>query len=218
MRKFFLAAIAAFVLFYIHTPALAGSKLVNLLLDTGPGGALFRDPVYDKRAAVILKGILADVKLAYGDTLSLRTFGNPSMMDQVRKQDWNREILFSYRGAKVDDVPSFIDKQMAGLSHMQADAQSDLMHGLDNLATAMACDTHDVTTVIMSNGIETGQVSGNSFTLNRIPRGTPFCGRVVFLGLWVIDPNPVPGMKTEAERLFVNFAKKVGFTNVQIKR
>ncbi len=198
--------------------ASAKPKTVNILIDFGPGGTALRNPAYRPRAVAAVNQILADLMLAQGDTLSLRTFGNPSFLDQVAKTAFNRDVTFTFRGAKVEDLPAYIDQKIAALATIQPDAKSDLMYALGDLANNNTCATNDVTTIILSNGIEAGEISGNRFFLRDVPHGTPFCGSAYFVGLWVNDPNPTPGLKAEGEKLFLKLAREIGFQNAEIRR
>lgn len=194
-------------------------KAVQIMADIGPGGAPMRDPTYNARVASLLTEAVSAVGLKDGDTLALRTFGNPSVIDHLKIADWNRDITFSYRGNKVEDLPVYLKSRMDQLSKIEPQAQSDLMFGLTELLPQISCESHDVTTILLTNGIESGTVTGNEFTLNNIPQGGGFCGDLIIIGLWVIDPKPVPGLRSEAEKLFVDLAGELGFNgHVVIKR
>lgn len=204
--------------FCLADAASAKPKAVNILIDSGPGGAGVRNAAYRPRVITTVNQILAALSLGQGDTLSLRTFGNPGLLDQMAKSDFNRDVTFTYRGAKVEDLPAFIDQKITALASVQPDAKSDLMYALGDLATNSKCATSDVTTIILSNGIEAGEISGDRFLLKDVPHGKPFCGSAYFVGLWVNDPNPVPGMKAEGEKLFLQLAADIGFQNAEIRR
>ena len=193
-------------------------KKVVIMADVGPAGEIFRDPVMAKHTAETLNTLLAALKLDKGDTLELRTFGNPSLFDRLKKPEWNRAITFSYRGAKVEDMASFIDQRIAALAQLAPEEHSDLMFALADLAPDEKCSDHDVTTVVLTNGLEVGEISGNVFSLNDIPPGSPFCGKAYFLGLWTADAKPIPGMKAKAQELFVQLAKKIGFADAEVVR
>lgn len=149
----------------------APSKAAQIPIDAGPGGDIFRKAPYQRRAAKLVNEELSAMDLGQGDKLVLKTFGNASLLDHLELVDFNREIEFSYRGARVEDVGPFIDKRIAALSEVPAHTTSDLMSGLAELDSLKICeDFDDVTTIVLTNGIEAGRLQAATLSCLARPR------------------------------------------------
>lgn len=221
MRNPIIATLAVCAIFcgVIAAAQDAPSQAAVMLMDVGPGGNIFRNPAYAAQASLIVNEELGALNLQNGDSLVLRTFGSPDMVDQLALADWNWSINFAYRGAQAKDIPPFIDERIAALAEVPAQASSDLMVGLADLSGMGLCEKHQtLTTIILSNGIESGEVSGQDFILPGPPSDARLCGRVVWVGLWVDDPVPVPGLKAPALELFIQLAKQLGASDAEVRR
>lgn len=189
-----------------------------VLIDVGPGGDIFRNAVYAAQATEIVNAELAALSLGEGDTLILKTFGSPNLLDHLTLTEWNRNITFAFRGAQVRDIPGFMDARITNLAGVPTHPASNLTAGLAELATMGLCKDHEVVTIVLSNGLEIGEVSGQDFLLPSPPPDARLCGRIVWVGLWVDDPAPVPGLRSEALDLFIQFSELMGVTDVAIRR
>lgn len=220
MKTYMTLTAAALALAFTSVGATAqqGAKAVRVLIDIGPGGSPFRHAVYADHAGDMVAGVIDQIGLQDGDMLQIKTFGSASLMDHLEMRNLNLNVTFSYRGAKAEDVGSYLAEQIGGLKDITPHDNSDLMAALGHLSRESLCDTHDVTTFILTNGIQVGTTEGPQFTLHNPPKGTPFCGDLIYVGLWVDDPAPVPGLQASAETLFLDLAKMIGFENADIVR
>ncbi len=189
---------------------------LQLLGDVGPGGSPVREAVYRPRIGDLL---LEEAKgLGDGDMIMLRSFGNPNLIEHLALADWNRDIPFGYRAGKAEDIPGFVTTRMNQLAEIEPHGVSDLMFALRELALQTPCGTHNVTTVIITNFIEIGEVEGNRFWLRNILQEAPFCGDLVIIGAWVVDHNPVQGLREPALAFIEETFKQMGFRNVAFRR
>ncbi|MEP2942680.1 MAG: hypothetical protein ABJO72_02670 [Hyphomicrobiales bacterium] len=219
MRKILISV--AFVLSLSH-PALAQdgrSKVLQILGDIGPGGSPVRESVYAPRVSDILREEAMALNLGDGDAIMLRSFGNPNLIAHLAFADWNRDIPFGYGDGQAEDIPGFIGTSVSKLAEITPHDSSDLMFALRELSYQTPCGgTADLTTVIISNFIEVGEVKGDQYWWRDIMPGSPFCGDLMIIGAWVVDHNPVQGLREPALAFIQEKFKKMGFENVIFRR
>lgn len=220
MRNFMAAAAFAAGL-AVTFPALAQEDrphAIQLLGDVGPGGSALRDATYTPRvSSLVLEEVMAQ-DLGDGDVIMLRTFGNPNLIEHIAFADWNRDVSFGYGAGQAEDVPDFVAARVDQLAKVAPHETSDLMFTLRELARQTPCSTHKVTTVLVTNFIEIGEVEDNRFWLRDIVQGAPFCGDLVVVGAWVVDPNPVQGLREPALAFIEETFKQMGFENVAFRQ
>ena len=202
-------------------PAFAQEERPNALQvlgDVGPGGSAVRETVYAPR----IRSLLLEEAIAQdwgdGDVIMLRTFGNPNLIEHIALADWNRDVTFGHGAGQAEDIPGFVTARINQLAEIAPHGVSDLMFTLRELAMQTPCGTHDVTTVLVTNFIEIGEIEGNRFWLRDIVQGAPFCGDLVIVGAWVVDPNPVQGLREPALAFIEETFKQMGFENVAFRQ
>lgn len=194
------------------------AKALRVLIDVGPAGSPFRHAGYADHTGRIVANLVDQLGLKDGDLLEIKTVGNPSLMDHLDLTDLNLRVPLAYRGARAEDVGSYLSEQINGLKDVKAHDSSDLMATLRHLSRDSLCDSHTVTTIVLTNGIQVGTIEGPRFTLHNPPAGSPFCGQLTYVGLWVDDAQPVPGLQISAEKLFLDLATQIGFDHADILR
>lgn len=191
---------------------------LQLLGDVGPGGSPVREAVYTPRIRDLLLEETMALELGDDDVIMLRTFGNPNLIDHLALADWNRDTAFGFGAGQAEDIPGFVAARVNQLAEIAPHGVSDLMFALRELALQTPCGTYDVTTVMITNLIEIGEVEGNRWWLRDIVQGTPFCGNLVIIGAWVVDRNPVQGLREPALAFIEETFKQMGFENVAFRR
>ncbi|MCZ0811846.1 hypothetical protein N5A93_06345 [Roseovarius sp. EGI FJ00037] len=191
---------------------------LQILGDIGPGGSPVREAVYAPRIRDLLLEEAMALELGDGDVIMLRTIGNPNLIEHLALADWNRDIAFGYGAGQAEDIPGFTAARIGQLAQIAPHSASDLMFALRELAPQTPCATHNVTTVMVTNFIEIGEVEGNRWWLRDIMQGAPFCGDLVIIGAWVADPNPVQGLREPALAFIQETFKQMGFENVSFRR
>lgn len=220
MRNF-LTAVTLVAGLALAPPAFAQEErpsALQLLGDVGPGGSSVREAVYTPRIRSLVLDEAMAQDLGDGDVILLRTFGNPNLIEHIAFADWNRDVAFGYGAGQAEDIPGFVVARVNQLAEVAPHKASDLMFTLRELAMQTPCGTHDVTTVIVTNFIEIGEVEGNRFWLRDIVQGAPFCGDLVVIGAWVVDPNPVQGLREPALAFIEETFKQMGFENVAFRQ
>ena len=191
---------------------------LQLLGDIGPGGSSVRETVYAPRVRSLLLEEAMALELGDGDVIMLRTFGNPNLIEHIALADWNRDIAFEYGAGQAEDIPGFVAARINQLAEIAPHGVSDIMFALRELALQTPCGTHNVTTVIVTNFIEIGELEGNRWWLRDNLQGAPFCGDLVIIGAWVVDRNPVQGLREPALAFIEETFKGMGFENVAFRQ
>lgn len=186
-------------------PASAEHQL-RIMIDVGPGGAVLRG-AYGREASRLVEQEIEQLGLTFGDEVVIATFGDPGGMSHLDLASHNRSTILTYAGAHAETLPTFVEQLIADLHSLPVHQASDLDARLT--MNPPRCISHQVTTIVLSNGYEIGEREGRSF---RFPEmSVSGCGEVLFIGFGFQDASPVQGLLPLAEGLVRSIMMEAGY-------